>query len=162
MDEQNITREQAKILWERAYRYQMKGELGDAIQLYKRSIETYPTAEAYTFLGWAYSMLGLLDRAIALCKQAIEVDPAFGNPYNDIGAYLMEQGRWEEAISWLEQATAAPRYASPEFAYMNLGRVYTHQGDVKRALTCFDQALAEAPLYLPATWAKYTLLGVLN
>lgn len=162
MDEPNITREQAKILWERAYRRHMKGELGDAIQLYKRSLETYPTAEAYTFLGWAYSMLGLLDQAIALCQQAIELDPAFGNPYNDIGAYLIEQERWEEAIPWLEQATAAPRYASPEFAYMNLGRVYTHLGDVKRALICFDQALAEAPLYLPATWARYALLGTLN
>ena len=37
---------------------QMKGELADAILLYERSIEVHPTAEAYTFLGWSYSMIG--------------------------------------------------------------------------------------------------------
>lgn len=162
MDDQEIAREQAQILWERAYRRQMKGELADAIQLYKRSIAVYPTAEAYTFLGWTYSMIDLYDEAIALCKKAIEIDPGFGNPYNDIGAYLIEQEQWEEAIPWLEEATAAPRYASPEFPYVNLGRVYEKLGDPQRALACYNRALAVAPLYLPAEWARNALLGALN
>ena len=50
----------------------------------------YPTAEAYTFLGWTYHFQGRIEDAIAECKRAIEVDPEFGNPYNDIGAYLIE------------------------------------------------------------------------
>jgi hypothetical protein len=36
--------------------------------------------------------MGLTDDAITECHHAIEVDPDFGNPYNDIGAYLIEQG----------------------------------------------------------------------
>lgn len=107
-------------------------------------------------------MLGLYEEAVAMCKKAIDLDPAFGNPYNDIGAYLIEMGRWEDAIPWLEEATTAPRYNSPEFAYMNLGRVYEHLGDLYEALLNYNRALHVAPLYLPAEWARNALLGRLN
>lgn len=150
------------VLFERAYRRQMNGELADAIVLYRRSIATYPTAEAYTFLGWTYSMLNRLEEALAMCRKAIEVDPTFGNPYNDIGAYLIEMERWEEAIPWLEKATRAPRYQAPQFPYVNLGRVYEHLGRYRTALSCYDRALEIDPLYLPATWAKTALLAKMN
>lgn len=38
-------------LFQEAYEHQMSGSLELAESLYKRSIELYPTAEAYTFLG---------------------------------------------------------------------------------------------------------------
>ena len=59
------------------------------------------------FLGWTYSYQGRLDDAIPECQKAIEVDPEFGNPYNDIGAYLIEQQKHDEAIPWLERALQA-------------------------------------------------------
>lgn len=162
MNEQEIAREKAHILLERAYQHQVRGEIGDAIVLYKRSIATFPTAEAHTFLGWTYSMLGRYEEAIEECQRAIELDPDFGNPYNDIGAYLIETGRYEEAISWLEKAMKAGRYESPQFPYVNLGRVYEQLGQPFKALECYNEALKIAPLYLPATWAKYLLIGRLN
>jgi Tfp pilus assembly protein PilF len=162
VNDEEITRQRAQILLEQAYRHQMKGELADAILLYKRSISVYATAEAYTFLGWAYGMIDLHDQAIAMCKKAIEIDPTFGNPYNDIGAYMIELERWEDAIPWLEEATTATRYDSPEFPYMNLGRVYEHLGELYQALHYYNRALSAAPMYLPAEWAKNALLGRLN
>src|SRR5712692_4009128 len=101
--------QEAMALFQKAYQHQMRGELEEAIALYTRSIEIFPTAEGYTFRGWTYSFLGRTEEAIAECMKAIEVDPTFGNPYNDIGAYLIEQGRMEEAIPWLERALQAPR-----------------------------------------------------
>lgn len=162
LSEEDITRQQAQVLWERAHRHQMRGELADAILLYKRSIVVYPTAEAYTYLGWCYKNMDLHEKAIAMCKKAIEIDPAFGNPYNDIGAYLIELERWEDAVPWLEEATAAPRYSSPELAYLNLGRIFEHLGEWYQALTYYNRALFAAPMYLPAEWAKNGLLGRLN
>ena len=159
---EEISRQRAQILLEQGYRHQMKGEIADAILLYKRSISVYATAEAYTFLGWTYSMIELHEKAIAMCKKAIEIDPAFGNPYNDIGAYLIELEQWEDAIPWLEEATTAPRYESPEFPYLNLGRVYEQLGELYQALNYYNRALSAAPLYLPAEWAKNVLLGRLN
>ena len=157
-----IDRDKAMILFERAYKHQMQGEFADAIILYKRSLETYPTAEAHTFLGWTYSMMERYEEAIEACKEAIEVDPTFGNPYNDIGAYLIELDRWEEAIPWLEKATEAPRYEAPQFPHMNLGRVYEHLGDYKQALACYERAIEIDPLYRTAIWAKYELLATMN
>ena len=102
-------RELASRFFEEAYRKQMKGEFEEALELYGKSIESFPTAEAYTFRGWTYSQMGRLEEAIAECHLAIEVDPDFGNPYNDIGAYLLQQGKVDEAIPWLRRALDAPR-----------------------------------------------------
>ena len=60
-----------------------------------------PRREAPTFLGWSLSFLQRYDGAIAECSSAIEIDPEFGNPYNDIGVYHMEQGHYHDAIMWL-------------------------------------------------------------
>ncbi len=162
MNDKEIAQEQAKILFEQAYQHQMRGELADAMNLYKRSIAVHPTAEAYTFLGWTYSILRRYDEAIAACHQAIATDPDFGNPYNDIGAYLIELERWEEAIPWLKKAMVAPRYQVPQFPHMNLGRVYEHLGDYRTALACYDRALEITPLYMTDRWTKQLLLGKLN
>lgn len=162
MSDDEITRQQAKVLFDQAYRLQMRGELANAINLYKRSIAAHPTAEAYTFLGWTYGMLRRYEEAIQMCHQAIAADPAFGNPYNDIGAYMIEQKQWEEAIPWLEKAIQAPRYDARQYPYMNLGRVYEQLGQYRAALACYDNALAIAPLYLSARWARQALLGKMN
>lgn len=101
--------ERAQELFEQAYAAQMNGDLDRAVELYKQSLEIFPTAEAHTFLGWTYHFQGKVYDAIEQCKRAISVDPDFGNPYNDIGAYLISLDRYDEAISWLERAIAAPR-----------------------------------------------------
>jgi tetratricopeptide (TPR) repeat protein len=98
-----------------AYQQQMAGRLDEAERLYRRSIALFPTAEAHTFLGWTYSFSERYDEAIEQCRQAIAVDHEFGNPYNDIGAYLIAKGQIRDAIPWLEQATTAPRYEPGTF-----------------------------------------------
>jgi tetratricopeptide (TPR) repeat protein len=158
----NITHQQALVLFERAHRHQMRGELADAIILYRRSLAVYPTPEAHTFLGWTYSMMHRYDEAIAECEAAINLDPSFGNPYNDIGSYLMALNKWEEAIPWLEKAVDAPRYDAPQFPHINLGRVYERLGRYRTALKHYDRALTLDPYYRPAHWAKYQLLGQVN
>lgn len=139
--------DRALELFEEAYEHQMIGDLDEAIALYKASIAAHPTAEAHTFLGWTYSFQGRLDDAIAECRKAIQVDPEFGNPYNDIGAYLIEQGKLDAAVPWLERALEARRYASFHFPWFNLGRVYLAKDLYNRALECFEKALEIEPEY---------------
>lgn len=125
----------------------MNGDLEQAVELYRASIALYPTVEAHTFLGWAYSLLGQYDQAIAECQRAIEIDPDFGNPYNDIGAYLIEQKEFDQAIPWLERALQARRYSSYHFPWFNLGRVYLAKDQYSRAIECFEKALTIDPQY---------------
>ena len=144
-------------LFQEAYENQMDGELDVAIELYRRSIATYPTAEAHTFLGWAYSFQGKLDDAIEECKKAIQIDPEFGNPYNDIGAYLLEKSQHEEAIPWLIQASKAKRYQNCEFAHFNLGRAYIALEQFNKAMEEFEAAVRIKPDYEMAEEALLTL-----
>jgi tetratricopeptide (TPR) repeat protein len=141
----NKDREHALELIERAMKHQMAHEFDDAIRLYKNSIALYPTADAHTYLGWAYSFLGRLNEAIAQCEIAIELDPEFGNPYNDIGVYLMQQQRPDDAIPWLERAKSAKRYDPRHFPYINLGRIYLTKGMIQKALDEFGGALELNP-----------------
>jgi tetratricopeptide (TPR) repeat protein len=148
--------------WRRAFEAQMSGDLTAAIELYRRSIAACPTAEAHTFLGWTYSFQGRLEDAIEECHKAIAVDPTFGNPYNDIGAYLIEMGRLDDAIPWLERATRATRYASPEFPHFNLGRVYLAKEMYSRALQEFLAVVDLRPGHRQAQHAVAAIRRKLN
>ena len=155
-------KKRATELWQEACRYQQAGDLERAIESYQRSIAVHPTAEAHTYLGWTYSSQNRLEEATAECLKAIAVDPDFGNPYNDIGVYLMQQGRLEEAIPWLEKAKRAPRYEPRQFPYMNLGQVYLRQGKWWEALREYEGAVRTAPNDAEARKALHSLRGRLN
>lgn len=148
--------------FQQAYEAQMRGDLDEAAELYKQSIESYPTAEAHTFLGWTYSFMGLRDEAIEECHLAIEVDPDFGNPYNDIGAYLIEAGNLHAAIAWFERAMTAPRYEAYFYPHFNLGRVYEAMGRWFEALGEYQTAIRLNPKYALAITALRRLQGRLN
>jgi Tfp pilus assembly protein PilF len=153
---------QAWDLFQQAYGQQMKHELEEAVNLYKKSLATYPTAEAYTFLGWTYSWMGRIDEAIEECHKAIAQDPDFGNPYNDIGAYLIEKGEFDEAIPWFQKAIHAKRYESPAYPHLNLGRVYERKGNWTEAIDSYKKALALDPNYALARKALGRLVSSLN
>jgi Tfp pilus assembly protein PilF len=152
----------AAELLRRAFHAQMSGDLETAVELYQRSIAASPSAEAHTFLGWTYSFQRRLEEAIAECHKAIAVDPTFGNPYNDIGAYLIEMGRLDEAIPWLERATKATRYESPHFPLLNLGRVYLAKEMYSRALEQFRAVLDLQPDHAGAQRAVTFIRRKLN
>jgi tetratricopeptide (TPR) repeat protein len=153
---------EALHLFQAAYEAQMRGELDAALELYKQSIAAYPTAEAHTFLGWTYSFLKQTDEAIEECHRAIAVDPDFGNPYNDIGAYLIEKGDLPAAIPWLKRAQQAPRYEAYFYPHFNLGRIYETQHRYFEALDEYQMALDLNPQYALAARALRRLQSKLN
>lgn len=138
-------RDEALSLCEEGTARLMTGDVDEAIRLFTRSLQLTPTAEAYTFRGWALSFAGRLDEAIEECRKAIATDPGFGNPYNDIGCYLMQKGELDQAVTWFEQAKKAPRYEPRHFPYLNLGRLHAARGDLTQALIEFEGALEENP-----------------
>ena len=141
---------QAEELYTAGYLLTELGRYPEAIQFYMKSLAIRPTAEAYTFLGWTYGHLGVYEHAIEYAEKAIRTDPEYGNPYNDIGVYLIEQGKEDEAIPYLEKAKRAKRYCCYQFPYFNLGRIYIKKKQYEKAREEFKKSLEIDPSYLPA------------
>lgn len=154
--------DRARELWELGTQRLGAGQVQEAVELFERSIAVKPTAEGYTFRGWALSHLGRLEEAIEDCKRAIQLDAEFGNPYNDIGVYLMQEGRLDEAIAWLEQAKLAKRYEPRHYPYANLGRIYERKGRWREALAEYREALRLEPRYELAMKAAARLRARMN
>lgn len=147
-------RQEALDLVGKAYQMQMKGDVDRAIDLYDESLQMCPTAEAYTFRGWAKSTKRDFEGAIRDCHSAIDLDPEFGNPYNDIGAYYLELGQMDDAVPWLKMALKATRYENYCFPHYNLGRIYENLGRLEESLEHYRLALQENSSYLAAAKAS--------
>ncbi len=142
---QTANQDVAHQLWQQGLKTQLDGNVDEAMSLYERSLQLHETAEAWTFLGWGLSFQGRLKEAIEACFRAIEIDQHLGNPYNDIGAYLAEQEREDEAILWFGRAKEAGRYDTPQFPYLNLARIFIARGLLGRALLELQVAELLAP-----------------
>jgi tetratricopeptide (TPR) repeat protein len=140
----------AEELYNAGYVLTLLGAYDRALKLYDESLAIRPTAEAYTFKGWTYGQMGQYERAIEEAQKAIRVDPDFGNSYNDIGVYLIELAREDEAVAYLEKAKAAKRYCCYQFPHFNLGRIYLKKKLYEKARDEFKQALDIDPSYEPA------------
>ena len=152
----------AKQLFHEAYEAQLAHEYERAIELYKLSIATHPTAEAHTFLGWVYSFEQRYDEAIAECLEAIRVDETFGNPYNDIGSYLLAKGDTYGSVRWFRRALLAPRYESYAFPHFNLGRVYESRRRFLEATKHYGLALKEKPDFAEAAVSLRRMQAKIN
>jgi tetratricopeptide (TPR) repeat protein len=161
-DALNSPKREAVELFRRAFEAQQVEDYAEAIELYRRSIALFPTAEAHTFLGWVYSFQGHYDEAIDECLEAIRVDDTLGNPYNDIGSYLVAKGDLYNSVRWFERALLAPRYESYAYPHMNLGRVYEKRGRLLEAARHYGLALEQAPGYTQAAIALRKLQEKLN
>ena len=155
-------RGEAIELFGRAFEAQQMEDYAEAIELYQRSIAAYPTAEAHTFLGWVYSFQGRHDEAIDECLEAIRVDPTLGNPYNDIGSYLVAKGNNYDSVKWFKLALAATRYEARAYPHMNLARVYEQRNHLLTAARHYGLALEEEPGYAQAAAALRRLQTRLN
>lgn len=165
MFESNITnpaKRRAVELFNQAYEAQNEKNYDEAIRLYKKSVEVFPTAEAYTFLGWAYSFKGEYDLAIAECLAAIAVDAGFGNPYNDIGSYLIAKGNYYDCVRWFKLAMQAVRYEARAYPHFNLATVYEKRGKLIEAAAHYGFALDEQPNYMQAYKALRKVQEKLN
>lgn len=156
----NISR--AAEIFNKAYNLHLEGNINSAIFYYKQSIKNHPTAKAHTYLGWALSLQGQFEEAIEECKIAIDLNPDYGNPYNDIGSYLMNLNRDDEAITWFEKALEASDYGPRYYPYYNLGKIYEKRGDWFPAIDYYDNALKINPDYDSAKSAFLRLVSMLN
>jgi tetratricopeptide (TPR) repeat protein len=98
---------------------------------------------AYDSLGSALNRHGAQAQALALCKEAVRLNPNFAEGQYDLATILVEQGRPAEAIPHFEAALKSdPKFA---MAHNNLGNVLLKQGKVSEAAEHFQAAIKLNP-----------------
>jgi Tfp pilus assembly protein PilF len=148
--------------FQKGYALQLKGHLDKAADYFKKSLQYKESAEAYTYLGWIHGQKGFYQKAIEDCLKAVEVNPDFGNPYNDIGVYLIHLKRYNEAFDWLKKALMAPKYDNYCYPLLNLGHICEIKGDWDNAIDYYKRSIRENPDYLSAQTALERLEGKFN
>jgi non-specific serine/threonine protein kinase len=128
-----------------------RGGLDGAIQLLEKAIALDPKyAQAYAFMGYAFSLKGqflpdsaLLNRAMEYLEKAIELRPMLSDSYSALGMTFIAMDRIDDAIGALKRALAiAPR---DSFVHAALGRAYyIGKGLFREAAYEYEQALDDA------------------
>lgn len=144
------------------FMHQVQGELEIAAEYYLRSIERKPTAEAHTFLGGVLKQMGELDQAIEECRQALKIDPNFGNALSDLGSYLVEKREYRKALPVLKKACRAKQYGSPAVPHFNLSRLYIRQGMLRAASESLEAAIKADANFSPAKEILNEVSNLLN
>ncbi|KAG6610572.1 Mitochondrial TOM complex subunit Tom70 [Phytophthora cinnamomi] len=120
-------------------------DMTDKIRLatayYVESIKLFETADAHAYLGWHLYLDGKVDEAVSECQRAIQLDPAFGNPYNDLGLIRVDEGKRDEALELFQKAKAAPRNDVRHYACQNLAALHLEENRVKQALHEYIESL---------------------
>lgn len=147
----------SSLEWQRNKKYEsliLKGHeavyhksFQQALDFFFKARNLKETAEVLTLIGWINSLTGQLETAKTYCLKAIQRDPDYGPPYNDLGSYLMQQGQLEEGLKWFALAKKAPFYQNREYPYINAGRAYMAQKKFSKALEEFSKALTLAPYH---------------
>ncbi|KAG1692763.1 hypothetical protein DVH05_024377 [Phytophthora capsici] len=120
---------------------EMKDKTRLAKAYYVESIKLFETSDAHAYLGWHLYLDGEVDEAVSECLRAIQVDPAFGNPYNDLGLIRVEEGKKDEALDLFQKAKTAPRNDVRHYACQNLASLHLEENRVKSALHEYIESL---------------------
>jgi tetratricopeptide (TPR) repeat protein len=88
-----------------------------------------------------FVMRDRLDEAEPLCRQAIEQNPDYNEPYNTLG--ILEFKRYKFADAELDFRNALDRSPTYVFAYVNLAQAQARQGKAAEA----ENSMAEAVKY---------------
>lgn len=91
---------------------------------------------------------GRADLVIAMMRRCIELDPADGGAYHNLGNALRSAGHHEEALATLTAAIS--RMPNPADAHNSLGLVFKDLGRMDEALAAFRRAVSLNPSFVTA------------
>ena len=116
--------------------YAKMGKIGEAIQSYSYAIELQPDASdahqslnalTHYNLGVIFARRGLLEKAEAEYRQALQLHPALSIVRYQLGAVHARRGQFAEAILFYQQAIE--RYPQNTGAYYQLANAYFRLGN---------------------------------
>jgi len=122
--------------------YDREGRQEAAVAAYKKAIALNPDdGSIYNNLGMSYLQVEAYMKALKAFQQAVLRKYATERTYNNIGLSLAHLGYHQGAFEAFKRAGGEAR------AYNNLGCFYMETGQLKKAVACFEKAIAAEPSY---------------
>jgi len=125
-----------------------RGAWPDAVRVYRGVLEQEPDdRDAHRGIGLAYWRLERLDKARHHLERAIEIDPEWSMPRNELAVVLIEVGECAAAEDQLRVVLDDIFYPTPEYAQHNLARALHCQGNDEAAIETLEGMLQSKPRF---------------
>jgi protein O-GlcNAc transferase len=135
----------ARTSFQIALEHHQAGRLQEAAALYNQLLDN---PDAKQLLGVIAYQIGKSDIAVALIKEAIEINPSVADYYCNLGPAYHALGQLDDAVASYRKALEL----SPEYSlvYNNLGNVLKDQGKLDEAVASIQKALLFQPNFILA------------
>ena len=102
-------------------------------------------ADAYHYKAEIYNRIGEFEKADENYMQAVDLAPNDASIHNNFGAFLCDQGRYQEAYSHFNKTINNPLFISKDITYENIGLCALQQNNLKRAEEAFTLSIQINP-----------------
>jgi tetratricopeptide (TPR) repeat protein len=105
--------------------------------------------QGYYALGFTLMKLERYEETIKALKQAVKLSPnIFANAYYNLGVCLLQTGKADEGIKFMEIYKEKAGLETSAEAYRLLGMAYLQRHKLQKALSCFERVgILEKPTY---------------
>lgn len=121
------------------------------LQAIKKDAACY---DAMVGLGLLYLTQKKFDQGEKYFKKALRIEPEYYNIYNYLGILYSEKGDYIEAKKMFLRIINAPKYRTPEMAYLNLAQLEVKRGNLKSALRYVNSGIKYNEKYPPLYFIK--------
>src|SRR5262249_39997362 len=136
--------ENLKALYHFATLLFYQGRVDEAIRIGERLIQRQPkNIRARNFLAYAYVQTFQPEKADAEFHRSMELAPGEFAILNNDGLFLMQRGRYQEALERFSEAIEI----NPENiqGYVGMGEAYRQSGNMRKAIDWYRKALRLDP-----------------
>ena len=138
------TTEKEKLMIDAEYALQVEFNREKYFQIYKKIAEKYPREKLpHWELGWYYLRENMYPEAIEELKIALELDPSWGDTYDDIAFAYSNMGNDEKALEYITRGISVVP-GDPNLTN-SMGYIYVKMGRLDEALVKFEDALDVKP-----------------
>jgi tetratricopeptide (TPR) repeat protein len=153
---QSLNPDSVRVLLVAGLLERTSGRYEKALEYYRRVQEREPrNTDALRRIAGIYDAMDMPDKAIALFKQVIALEPAYYAPYSELGVLYYRRGKYLDAAEQFRNTIA--RSSRDVQDYTNLGAALSDLGRDAEA----EKAL-EASLNIQKTAGAYNSLGAVR
>jgi len=138
--------EQAAIKRDLGEAYMHQGDATSALRELSEALKLNPLDPlTHDAMGLCYMARNRMPEAISHFQRALELKPTFTAARNNLGVAYLAVEEWDAAIAIFDEIKQDALYATPQFAFSNLGLAYYHKKDFAIALSYYREALKMQP-----------------